>query len=245
MAKIKNFMKNEAYGLFIFAFILFTLLVSGAVSASVEIKKQALNDVVIPELKNPAVYSLSIKNLGAEDNFAVYSLVGVSIMPNDTIHLSEGEEKTIAFRFYPNEAILKKKGTLNFVYKVRGDKSGVQEDILLINIVNFKDIFEIGSYNINPESETARVYIRNNVNSGFKGLKVSFKSAFFEIEKTADLTPYGKEEFELILNKDEIKKLVAGTYILSAIIESEGVKESFENTFKFTEKAGIVKTVFA
>lgn len=228
-------MKKSLY-LILFAFFLLSF---SLVSASLDIQKEPVNEVLVPEFKNPAVFKFTFKNLGVSDNFTVYNLIGLEIKPTSSFILSSGEESTLTLNFYPTEELLKKFGRISFGYKVKGEQSSVQDDLLPVIIVAFKDMFDIGAYNIALDSESAKIYIKNTQNYQFSEVKARFKSAFFDFEKTLELKPYEKKEFEIPLNKEETKKMLAGTFIITSEIESQGIKSSLENTFKFVEKAGI------
>jgi hypothetical protein len=130
-------------------------------------------------------------------------------------------------------------GTFNFVYKIKSESGDIQEDVMSIRIVNLKDAFDINSYSINLDSDEATVFVRNRVPVKFDNITVRFHSAFFDFTQRFPLDSYEKKEFEVTLNKDKIKDLVAGEYILTADIETNGVKERIENNFKFTEKKDI------
>jgi len=229
-------MKREILGLIIGIFILTSI---ACVSASLDIEKKAVNSVIITELKNPAVFDFSLKNNGADDTFTIYNLIGFSVEPSQPFGLGSGGTKDIQFKFYPSDEMLKRSQTINFLYKIKGEAAGIQEDSLTITITKLKDAFDINAYNINLDSDTATVYIRNKVDYEFKDLKVVFKSSFFDFEKTVTLKPYEKQEFNIELNRDQIKSLVAGQYYITSDVSFGGFNSEIENNFKFIEKSGI------
>jgi len=224
--------------IFSVVFLLFSVISTTLISASLEIEKEAVVDVVIPGVNEPAVYKLRIKNLGPTDNFKVYSLVGVEIKPSEAFSIKHGETKEVEIELWPGQAILKNPGTFNFVYKIRSSED-VQDDVMFIKIVPLKDALEINSYNINLKSDKAVVYVRNKVSLPFPKIKAHFHSSFFDFSETFSLKPYEKKEFEIVLNEEDVKKLTAGTYTITTEIETYDTKETIENSFKFTEKADI------
>ncbi len=231
-------MKKKVLILLIASFLLFSIISTTLVFAGLEIKKEPVVDVVIPEVNEPAIYKLRIKNLGPTDNFKVYSLVGVEIKPSEAFSIRQGETKELEIELWPGQAILKTPGTFNFVYKIKSSES-IQDDVMLIKIVPLKDALEINSYNINLESDKAVVYVRNKVSLPFPEVRARFHSSFFDFSETFSLEPYEKKEFEITLNKEGIKKLTAGTYSITTEIETYNTEETIENSFKFTEKADI------
>lgn len=220
-------------------FLFLLLILVQVVSASLEIEKKAVIDSVVPETKQPAVYDLEIKNLGETDDFSVYSLVGVDIKPNETFRIASGETKNVRVELFPQEAVLENPGTFNFIYKVKGEKTGITEDVMLIRVINLKDALEINSYNINLDADKAVVYVRSRVSLPFPEIKAEFHSAFFNFEKNFSLDAHGEEEFETALDKEKIKGLVAGSYIITTNIETYNVKDIVENSFWFSEKEDI------
>ena len=206
------------------------------VSGVLEISKEPVIDVIIPEINQKAVYDLKIKNLGVEDNFFIYSLVGVNMWPNESFHINSGEVKNIKVEMWPEQAIIDKGGTFNFVYKIKNSLGYIQEDTILIRVVDLKDAIDINSYTIDFESDKTIIYVKNRVSLPFPNVKARFVSSFFDFRKEFSLDRYDKKEFEVSLNKEAVKKLIAGSYVITADIETYGVKERIENSFRFTEK---------
>ena len=136
--------------LLLVVFIVFILSVT-FVSAAVRIEKEAVSDVVITELNKPAIFSFSITNLGETDNFEIYSLVGVDISPRGMFQILAGETKKIQVEIFPDERFKRRPGIITFTYKIRGQNSGIQDDTLTINIVDWTDALSIMPENINPE----------------------------------------------------------------------------------------------
>ncbi len=219
--------------------ILMILMQASAVSAKVLVEKNPIIDVIIPGTNLNASYQLKITNLGENDSFRLYSLVGVKIIPNNSFYIAEGETKTIDVTLSPEQSVLSKSGTFVFVYKIEGGKMGIQNDDMLIRIVNLKDAMEINSYNINLDSNNAVVYVKNKIGISFPEVRAVFHSGFFNFSQTFSINPYEKKEFEINLNKEKIKEFVAGTYIIDSEIETYGIKAKIENNFRFTEKEEI------
>ncbi|MBM3234634.1 hypothetical protein FJZ19_06095, partial [Candidatus Pacearchaeota archaeon] len=211
-----------------------------SVSAALEIEKKPVNDVVILEFSDPAIFTLTLRNTGSTESFEIYSLVGVEILPKEPFTIPSGETKTIDIMVNPLDKT--KKRSFTFVYKIKGKNSGIQEDTLSVDLVGLKDALEIGVYDIHPESEQATLYIKNKVNFNFPEIKASFNSAFFNTEKTFSLSPLEKKEFVVPIDKEKIKTLVAGKYILSGNVEIKGVEENIEGDINFIEKSGIKTT---
>lgn len=222
-----------------FILLILPLLLFSIVSVSagnLEIEKKTINDVVISELSEPAVFELTLRNLGSSDNFEIYSLVGIDMSPKGTFQINRGETKIIEVKVFPNDKLKQKTGLMTFAYKIRGQDTGIQDDMLTINIVSLKEVFEVGVENINPESENAIVYVINKVSKEFPNVKGKFSSAFFESEETFSVKALAREDIVLPIDSEKLKKLVAGQYILYGDLQVEDAKEHFEGTLKFVEK---------
>jgi len=215
------------------------LLILPLVSAELKIKKNAVVDVVIPELGMPATYDLEITNLGKGDNFKIYSLVGVNIKPEESFFIGSKQTKKLRVELYPEQTILNKPGTFNFVYKIKSDKGEIYDDVMLIKIVNLKNAIEINCYNINLDSENAVIYAKNKVSLPFPEIEADFHSAFFDFSRNFSLDVGERKEFSVPLNKEKIKELVAGSYIITTDIKTYGVSARIEDNFRFTEKQEI------
>ena len=207
--------------------------------AELDIEKEAVVSTVIPELDKPAIFDLEITNLEDDDVFEIYSLVGVTLKPEEPFEIKSGVTKHLRVEAWPSESILETSGTFNFVYKIKGEESGIQEDLMSIRVINLDNAFDINSYNINLESERAIIYIKNRADLDFPVINARFASDFFDIDKTFSLDSYEKKEFEVLLDKEEMKNLIAGQYPISIELETYGVNASTENYFRFTEKADI------
>lgn len=221
------------------ALVFLVLMILPLISASITVEKEFVTDTIITDLNNPAILHLKITNFGEQDVFRVYSLIGMTITPEENFTIKNGETKDIELKLTANKKILETLGTLSFIYKVEGVKSGITEDSLAIKIARLEDALEINCYNINLDSSEAILYVKNRAGIKFPEIKAEFHSTFFDLSKSFSLDKYASTEFKIPLNKEETKKLVAGDYTLTSIIETLGIKKTLENKFKFTEKADV------
>jgi len=231
-------MKKSLILLVLLAFLV--SVVSVSVSASLEIDKQVVSDVVITELSDPAVFNFNIHNLGGTDNFEIYSLVsGIDLSPMGMFQITSGETKNVEVKIFPNERFKRRPGLVTFSYNLRGQDLGIQADTLAINIVDLKDALDISVANINPDSDEAIITVENKVNFNFDEIKAQFTSVFFEKQETFSIKGLERKEIKIPINHEMIKKLVAGQYSLTSKLEVEGEKQNFESPIKFIEKSGI------
>jgi len=224
--------------LILIALILLILPLISAINLTIE--KQSSNEVLIIGLNMSAVFDLKITNLGPTDTFKFYNLVGLDINPK-TISIIKGETKEIELKVSPI-GDLNIRGFYTFKCTIRGQDESEIDQQLTLNIINLKDAFEIGSEEFDSDSSSLNVYIHNKVNFDFNEINVKFKSAFFDFEETLSLEPNEKKSFNIQLNKDEFKKLMAGFYTMNAEISVEDEKANVEGIIKFVEKNLVTTT---
>ncbi len=219
----------------IFLLIIVLFLLPQILAINLDIKEKNSSEIIIQGINQPAIFNLKITNLGPSDNLQFYNLLGFSMAPKGTVLLNQGEAKKVKLMIYPKENF-NYKGLYTFKYFIRGKDSSEISQELTIRIIDLKDIFEIGSNEINPDSNSLEVYINNKENLNFKEVKVKFNSAFFKIEKNFSLKPNERKNFKIKLDKEDFKKLMAGFYTLNAEITVENKKVDLEGVIKFAEK---------
>ncbi|HED06384.1 MAG TPA: hypothetical protein ENI61_06845 [Ignavibacteria bacterium] len=219
----------------IFLLIIVLFLLPQILAINLDIKEKNSSEIIIQGINQPAIFNLKITNLGPSDNLQFYNLLGFSMAPKGTVLLNQGEAKKVKLMIYPKENF-NYRGLYTFKYFIRGkDNSEISQE-LTIRIIDLKDAFEIGSNEINPDSNSLEVYINNKENLNFKEVKVKFNSAFFKIEKNFSLKPNERKNFKIKLDKEDFKKLMAGFYTLNAEITVENKKVDLEGVIKFAEK---------
>jgi len=226
----------------IFLLIAMMLVMPTIFALNLDIKKTSANEVVVLGLEKPATFDIQIINNGEAEELVFYTYYTIGFSPTETISIDEGETKEITIEVYPPKK-LKETGYQAFEYYIRSkkDDSKVTEKLIL-NAVNLEDAFEIGSGEIDSESETMVVYIHNKINFKFENLNIKFSSPFFTHESTINLEPNQKKEFTVDLNKDDYKKLMAGFYTMVVDLEIEKLDAEIETPIKFVEKNILTET---
>ncbi|MFH1307571.1 MAG: hypothetical protein ABIH72_01840 [archaeon] len=226
-------------GIFFIIFLFLLIIPVYADVIKLNVQTEVVNDVIISELNEPAIFNLKITNLGPTDNFEIYNLLGISMSPKGTFKIESGQIKEVEVRALLPEKYRAQSGFFNFVYKIRGQDSGIQDEILTVNVAKIQDAVEVGAYDIDPESEAAIIYVINKVNHDFTNLNSNFNSAFFTFSESFSLGPLSLKEFTAPINKDQTRTLEAGNYIVTAEIELENIKKTLEGNIRFVEKTGI------
>ena len=164
-----------------------------------------------------------------------YNYFGESMFPKGTVGIGGGETKDVEVGIYPRTD-LKQQGRIKFDVFAKGSAGDQISFPLNVNVITLDQAFQVGSQEFKPDSNNVSVYIKNLANFNFDNIDVTFKSPFFNFEKTVTLDPYEKQSFEVNLNKDDFRDLMAGYYTLTADIVANDKKTTVEGTMKFTEK---------
>lgn len=228
----------------IFIILGILIIMPSVLAINLNIEDSNSNNVLIVGLDKPAIFDINIKNNGASDDFEFYTYltpVVSDFFPKEKVHINSGESKKVTIEVYSPEKT-KFTGYYTFDYYIRNQEGSEVKRSLTINVVNLEDAFEIGSGEIDSESETMKIYIHSKVNSDFRELGVKFSSPFFELEDKFDLGPNKRREFTVNLNKEDYNKLMAGFYTMNAEVSIGKVKANIEAPIKFVEKNILTET---
>lgn len=216
-------------------FALAVLLLPTILAIDVSVKELTKNNVMIIGLGQPTVFNLSVINKGYEDNFLFYTFFGSDYEPKERVSIARDIPEVVEFKVYPRDD-WKGRGLTNFYYFIKAKDGSEVKEQLTVNIIDLGDAFEIGAGDVNPDSNSIELYIKNKVNYKFENLSVRFKSAFFTLDKQIALAPYEKEVFTIQLEKEDYNKLLAGYYTMNSQVMYEDLKSEVEGKINFVEK---------
>ncbi len=224
--------KKQALVLFV---ILFMFSLISAIN--LDVSSKPISRVAIMDLKEPAVFELTIRNLGETESFEIYSLVGVDITPEESFTISSGSTKKIKIQIMPQES--KPRRIFPFEYTIKNSLNEIQKESLTINIVDLGGAFSITPKNINPKSEEIEILIQNKANINFDALEIMMSSAFFDFETTLSLDSKETKELEVPIDKEKSKTLDSGDYLLNTKITTQGETGETESIIKFLAQEDI------
>ncbi len=220
----------------IFLWVMIIFLILPLVSAiNLKIEEQTSDVALIKGLDMPAIFDLKITNYGDGDNFIFYNFFGSDIFPKGTVSIGSGETKDVQVGIYPRED-LNQEGKIKFDIFIKGQNGEQMSYPLMVNVIKLNKAFEVGAEEFKPDSNNVSVYIKNIANFNFDNIDAKFKSSFFNFEKTISLKPYQKKSFEINLNKDDFRDLIAGFYTLDTEVNVDDQKANVQGTIKFSEK---------
>lgn len=220
------------------AFLLVALFLVSTVSA-IQVKQQSVTDVIIPEFNQPANIQLAISDI-PEGSYNLYTLTDVKILPSSPFQLGNGINY-VDVSIFPLDS-LKERGIYIFTYNIHNIDGPSYEEKMQVEIVNLEDAFEISSGSNDPDSDSMTFFVNNKENVKLRNVRASFSSVFFDVEETFDLEPFEKRTFSVSVDKDRIKTIEAGSYLLKAEFDTAkgvksitgkiylGVKEGIETT---------------
>lgn len=221
--------------------LIILLTLPSILAINIKVEKQSSDETMIAGLKGPVVFDLEVTNFGETDNFEFYNLVGFEMFPVGTINIRSGQTEDVELKISPIGEFYER-GSYTFGCFIRGQDATEKEEKLTFRIVELKDVFEIGSGEVDSDSNSIKIYIQNKVNFKFEEINTKFSSVFFDFEEKFDLDANERKEFDVQLNKEDIKKLMAGFYTLNAEISVDDEKANIEGVIKFLEKNLITTT---
>lgn len=231
-------MKKE--GVLIICLAIFSFISLSLVSAiDLDVKVNSISNSVVTELDNPAVFDLTIRNLGESSTFNIYSLVGVDITPQEGFYIGKGDAKIIKIQAMPQEAMKSRQGYVTFEYQIKNTENEIQTGKLTINILGLDQAISIVPGNINAKSDNILITFENKVNFDLNDLSIKMSSAFFEYEASLPLKALEKKQVTVPIEREETKTLGAGDYLLNTKIKTSGKSADIESIIKFLEQEDI------
>jgi len=227
--------------LFTVLFIFVILLSSSASAINVQVEKLSENEVLVIDTGKPVVFDLDVKNLGETEDFNFYNLLGFEMLPTETINIVSDAVERVELRLTPLGSI-SERGFYTISYFIRASDGTHQEEQLTFKILELKDVFEVGSSQVDVNSNSIEIFIKNKENFDFGEITVDFSSAFFKTQETFTLGSREKKNFLVELNREDFLSLTAGFYTIKAEIKVGSEKAEVEGIIKFVEKDLVTTT---
>ena len=231
-------MRKLLFTLLFFATLFLVPLVS---AIDIQIEKLSENEVLVIDTGKPVVFDLNVKNLGESEDFNFYNLLGFEMLPSGIIPIGSNSVERVELKLTPLGSI-SERGFYTISYFIRASDGTQQKEKLTFKILELKDVFEVGSSQVDVDSSSIEIFIKNKENFDFGEITVDFSSAFFNTQKTFTLGPKETKKFTVELNRDDFLSLIAGFYTLRAEMEIGDDKASVEGIIKFTEKNLVTTT---
>ncbi len=231
-------MKKKALSLLVLTVLLSTISV---LAINLEVEAEPISNSYLIETGEEAVFDLTIKNLEDEGTFEIYSLVGVDIT-HVPFNIGLGQTKKIRIYLTPQDHLKSEPQSYIFEYKIKNSNNEIHSETLTLHIVDLESSFSIKADPLDPKSETVTLDIKNNVMKDFKNVNFKISSKLFNHEETLTFKENEKKFLEITLDKEKIKTLDAGNYILNTQVSLNNDIANIESQIKFLETEGVDTT---
>ncbi|MDD5193251.1 MAG: hypothetical protein PHF67_01560 [Candidatus Nanoarchaeia archaeon] len=221
------------------AIILSLTLVS---AINLDVKTKSVSNAVVTDLNKPAIFDLTITNLGEGSSYTIFSLVGVDITPKDSFIIGFGQTKTIRIEVMPQESLKSREGPLTLEYQIMDSRKDIQKEQLSIDISSLANSIIVKSDDINIDSEKIRINLDNRLMYKFDDMKIKLDSVFFNYEENLSFKNYEDKIIEVPIDKEKLKKMDSGNYIIQVEIQFAGKKVSAESKVRYAEKENVIVT---
>ncbi len=206
---------------------------------NLEITAKPISNNYIIGLEQPAIFDLIIQNKGESGEFEIFSLVGVDISPETPFIINKGDTKILRIELRPGHLIRPINEFFTFEYIIKNKNFSIQKEQLTIRVVELENSFSIIPSNINPNSEIIPFSLKNRLDSNFTDLNIKITSAFFDYETGLDLAGLETKILNIKIDKEKLKTLNAGEYLITTQINVYGKTVNLETFTNFLKQEGI------
>ena len=208
---------------------------------ALQVSSKATDDVIVMDFPGqPAKFNVNLDvSSGESGTYNIYTLTDLTLFPEDNFQLNSGKS-SMEVLVYPWES-LKYRGYFTFVYNFRNENAKInQPEQMTVRVVDLKDMVEISSDSNEFGKDTLTFYIDNLEKKALNDVNVRFVSKFFDVEKTIDIKAAGKTEITLPVDKEQLRKSTAGSYLVTGFFKTEKNETvGVEGKIYIGEKAGI------
>ncbi len=196
--------------------VLITLiLLLVTISSALDVDTMFESDIYVRELEIPIPFTVEFRNV-TPGNYHLYTYANFNIEPAGAFYLDNDTKKD--FTVAPYNVL--ENGRNVFSYSIGRLNSEEKIDKkMVINFLNFKDMIEIETNNIDFDSGVVKVYVKNLEDYNFKNLTVTFSSILFTINQTFNLDAKETKIINVDVNGELLKITKAGTYVLDGAFE--------------------------
>ena len=219
----------------IFALLILLFIFPSISAIEIDVEKLSSDEVLIPDLDGAVSFDIKLINRNGSDNFKFYNLLGFEMFPIGTVYVEAGKSKNLELRISPIGEFTHR-GSYTLEYYIQGQDGTEQKQRITFMVQDLEGSFEVGSGEIDPESSSMEIFIHNRVNYDFEEITARFSSPFFDFEETFELGPNERKNFNVNIDSDDFKKLMAGFYTFTTDISVQDRETSAEGVIRFVER---------
>lgn len=219
------------------AFVLLVISMSLASALDLSISSKQIVSTILNDADEPAKFDFTVSNFDRDAEFEIFTYEKFEISP-DSFSLNRGESKKLRIEFLPFEVMRENSGFIPVpIYFREVSGSETVKHQIVIELVEFGRSFEIAAKNINPDAEAIEISFYNVKNISYDQLDVTFSSTFIPNKQMSfSAMPFEKKTFEIAVDKEQLKKLVYGSYLVNAKIDYKNWSEEIYTTLNLIEK---------
>jgi len=217
-------------------FFIILLILPGVLAINIKVEKVSKEETIILDLNKPAILELKVTNLGTSGIFKFENSPGFFVLNSVETEIKQGETKNVLLKIYTREDFSYIKPYYTLQYYITSPDGSIEKEEVDVKVIDLRNVFEVSSDKINPDSEKINIYIKNKENYNFKKIKAEFSSKFFKFDESFSLEPKEKKTFTKSISKSDFNQLTAGVYTIITKIETENKNVETEGTIEFTEK---------
>jgi len=218
---------------------LFTLFLLVSFVSAFELKQDSLDVAVIPELSQAAQVPVTISDANA-GNYLIYTLTAVKVFPSTPFYLNGGKN-SLVFDVYPTTELVAQ-GPAAYAFSVALRNTETDQDYegtMVVRVVRIEDALSISSDVNSPDSDKISFYIQNKEGINLNNVHAKFSSVFFNVEQTFSVKANSKSEISIDVPKNKLEKIEAGSYLLTAEVQTDRGIRTLEGRIYLGEKTGV------
>lgn len=200
---------KKMYMLFLIAIFSLNL----AFVSALKTENTPIRNIVISEMGEPTTFDITIDVEGVTQEVDVFAPYPGFVFNPGILGEVEGV-KTYRFTVYLPEKISRFADNYRVEYVVNGKKSQAVKDVLRIEVIDAKDVLDLSVIDVEYGADTAELIIKNKINQSIEDLPLEVESLFFNEKLILDFEPLEEKTIELKVNRDEVKKLPYGAYVV-------------------------------
>jgi len=212
---------------------------SVAFASAIQIQQSSLGVSVIPEFNQPGKATLEITG-ATPGNYNLYTLTAVKLLPATPFYLTDGTNEVNVDVYPTDQLVAQAPATYSFTVELRSiDTNQNVEGSMTVRVVSLEDAFEISSDSNSPDSNTISFYIQNREAIDLNNVHAKFSSIFFDLDQTFNIKANEKKVFEISVDPAKLKKIEAGSYLLTAQIDTDRGTKTLEGRISLDQKTGV------
>lgn len=192
--------------------LVMTIFLSG-LCVALNVEAEFDNDVIIKDISETINFSLNFTDV-KPGYYNLYTYSNYILLPEEMFYM----ENDTVMNFTATPYGTFESGRKVFTYTIARMNSDERvEKKMIITFLELEKMIEIETNNIDVETGTVKIYVKNLEDYKIKNLTAKFSSVLFTLNKTFDLDEKETKIITVEVKDDLLKTTKAGTYVLDGI----------------------------